>query len=112
MNSQPEGTPPQPNLASVEADMLGAIFAFHQKVTTLLREASLDGIKLSAVMDRIETVIDNATDDMQRTKQIDLGHRMELAFEEVKKLVAELAHSQGGSSDTKPNPKKRRKNKP
>ena len=90
MKNQPEGTPPQPNLASVEADLFGVLFSFHQKVTALLREASLDCKKLCIVMDRIQTLIDDAADDMKRAKQMNLGHRMEFAFEEVKKLVVEF----------------------
>ena len=104
--------PPQPDLGWVEAEVLGAILGFHRKVTTLLREASLNGDKLTAVMDRIKTLIDDAADDMKRTREMDLGHRMELAFEEVKMLVTELSHSQSGGSDTKAKPKKHRKSQP
>ena len=39
--------PSKPPLASVEADLFGAVFAFHMKTTTLLRQSSLGDEKLN-----------------------------------------------------------------
>lgn len=82
--------PNKPPLASVEADLFGAILGFHQKTMTLLRQSSLDDEKINVVGQRIKTLLDNANAEMQRTKQINLTERLEAAYQEVKRLVDEL----------------------
>ena len=76
--------PHQPPLASVEVDLFGALFAFHQKTITLLRESSLEDEKLKVVGERIKTLLDNVTAEMKRTKQLNLTEPLEAAYEEVK----------------------------
>jgi hypothetical protein len=48
--------PNKPTLASVEADLFGAIFGCHKKTTTLLRESSLDNETPYVVADRFKTL--------------------------------------------------------
>ena len=108
--------PEQPNkrpLASVEADLFGAIFGFHKKTLTLLRESSLDDDKLKLGADRIKTLLDAATAEMKATQQVNLTQRLDAAYEEAKRLVEELSRSNDGK---KAKPRTRRlkggKNKP
>jgi hypothetical protein len=86
----PEPPPKQP-LASVEADLFGAILGFHKKTVTLLRESSLDDNKLKVVAERIKTLLDAATAEMKGTQQVSLTQQLETAYEEVKRLVDELS---------------------
>ena len=92
--------PNKPSLASVEANLFGAIIGFHQKTMTLLRQSSLDDEKMKAVGERIKTLLDNATAEMGRTQQMNVTERLAAAFEEVKRLVEELARLPDGSKDS------------
>ena len=107
---------PQPTLVSVEADLFGTLFAFHKRTMTLLRESSLDDEKMNIVADRIKTLLDAATAEMKATQQVNLTQRLDAAYDEVKRLVEELSHSNDGDHDKKAKPKTRRlkgrKNKP
>jgi hypothetical protein len=104
---------PQPNLASVEADLFGTLFAFHKKAVSLLRESSLDDENKKVVAVRIKTLLDNTTAEMKTTKQPNVAERLDAIFEEAKRLVDELSQSDDGK---KAKPKTRRlkgqKNKP
>jgi pyruvate dehydrogenase complex dehydrogenase (E1) component len=99
MPEQPKNPPPQPPLASVEADLFGAIFAFHKKTTTLLRQSSLSEEKLNVVADRIKTLLDNATTEVKRTQQLNVREWLEAAYDEVKRLVEELSDFPDGGKD-------------
>jgi hypothetical protein len=96
MKSQADNVLPQPNLASVEADLFGAIFGFHKKVMTLLRQSSLDEEKLGVVADRIKTLLDNAAADVKQSQPLNVAERLEAAYEEAKRLVDELSGSHDG----------------
>jgi len=108
--------PTQPKLASVEADLFGTLFTFHKKTMTLLRQSSLDDEKMKLVGDRIKTLLDKVTAEMKQTQQFDLTQRLEAAYEEAKRLVAELSRSYDGGNDVQAKPTTRRlkgrKNKP
>lgn len=92
---------PQPNLASVEADLFGVLFAFHKKTMTLLRESSLNDEQVRIVGDRIKALLDNATAETKITRQVNVAERLEAAYEEVKRLVDELSHH-GDNKKAKP----------
>ena len=83
---------PQPNLASVEADLFGTLFAFHKKAVTLLRESSLDDENKKEVAVRIKTLLDNTTAEMKRTQQLNIKERLEAAYDEVTRLDRPVAH--------------------
>src|SRR6266446_6576250 len=104
MNSQADNVLP-PNLASVEADLFGAIFGFHKKVMTLLRQSSLDEEKLAVVAERIKTLLDSATAEMKETKQTNVAERLNAAFKEAKRFVDDLSHSDYGDEDEKVKPR-------
>jgi hypothetical protein len=87
---------PQPNLASVEANLFGTLLAFHKKTMTLVRESSLDDEKIKVVGDRIKTLLDAATAEMKATQQVNLTQRLDAAYEEAKRLVEELSRSNDG----------------
>lgn len=112
MNGQQDKQP----LASVEANLFAVLFAFHKKTMTLLRESSLDEEKLKVVSDRLKIVLEEVTADMKATQQANVAERLDAAYEEAKRLVEELSHSDDGDSDKKAKPKTRRlkgrKNKP
>jgi hypothetical protein len=88
---QPNKPPPQPTLASVEADLFGVILGFHTKTMTLLRQSSLDDEKLKVVADRIKTLLDTASAEMNETQQINLTQRLQAVYNEIKLLVNELS---------------------
>jgi hypothetical protein len=88
--------PNKPSLASVEADLFGAVFGFHKKAMTLLRESSLDDEKLNVVADRIKALLDSATAEMKRTQQANIKERLEAAYDEVKRLVDQLSEVPDG----------------
>ena len=100
---------PEQPLAAAETDLFGAIFGFHTKTLTLVRQASLDDEKKNVVAERIKTLLDDATAEVKRTHQWNFTERLEAAYEDVKRLVDELSHSDDGK---KVKPKTRRKNKP
>jgi len=99
---------PRPNLASVEADLFGTIFAFHKKTMTLLRESSLDDGKQKVVADRIKTLLDAATAEMKQSQQINLAERLDAIYEQAKRLVHELLPSDDGDHRKKAKPRTRR----
>ncbi len=89
--------PNQPSLAAIEADLFGVLFGFHKKTMTLLRQSSLDDEKLNVVADRINTLLDAATAEVKRTKQLNIKEQLEAAYEEVERLVDHLSGlSDGG----------------
>jgi hypothetical protein len=80
-----------PDLASFETDLFGAFFGFHRKAMDLLRNSGLDDGKMKLVADRISQLLDDATAEMKRTKNLDLSGPLESAYEEVKRMVEELS---------------------
>jgi len=85
-----------PKLASFESDLAGSLFGFFTKTITLLRESSLDDDQKKVVGERINTLIDNAKVEMQRTKQLDLSEPLQAAYDEIKRLVDELSGNADG----------------
>ena len=88
--------PKNPPLASIEADLFGLLFEFHQKTMTLLTESSLDNEKLNVVADRIKSLLDTATVELRQAQQLNMTERLEMAYEEVKRLVEQLSAGEGG----------------
>jgi hypothetical protein len=86
-----------PPVASVEADLFGALFGFHTKITTLLRQSSLADEKLNIVANRIKILLDAVTEEVQQPQQVNMRERLEAAYCEVKRLVDQLSGiSDGG----------------
>jgi hypothetical protein len=67
--------PNRPSLASVEADLCEAVFGFHKKAMTLLRDSALDEERLHVVAHRIKV----------------LKERLEAAYDAVRRLVDQLS---------------------
>jgi hypothetical protein len=63
----------QPDLASFEMNLFGAILDFNDKTMTLLRQSSLDDDQLDLVAKRIKTLLEDATAEMKRTKDLNLA---------------------------------------
>lgn len=91
MDEQTDKPPDKPNFPSFEADLFGALFGFHKKTMTLLRQASLDDDNLDLVADRISQLLREATAEVERTKNLDMTGTLESVYEEVKRMVEELS---------------------
>lgn len=91
MPEQNKEPPAQPNLASIEGDLFGALFGFHKKAMEPLRTSGLDDDKLNLVADRIKTLLANITAELERTKDLNVASRLEAAYDEVQRLVDELS---------------------
>ena len=92
--------PTEPSLVSVEADLFGTILGFHKKIMTLLRQSSLDDQKMKIVADRIKTLLDGATAELEGTEWLKLTERLEAAYDETKRLLDELSVLPDGGKDS------------
>ena len=81
----------EPSLASFEGDLFGALFGFYEKAMTLLRQSSLDDEKLKVAGEAIQGVFAKVTDEMKRTRNLNLTGPFEAGYEEVRRLVEELS---------------------
>jgi len=61
----------EPDIDSVETDLFGVLFGFHQRVSDLLRQSSMDKDELKVVGERIKLVIQNVTNDMKHSQGLD-----------------------------------------
>jgi hypothetical protein len=102
MDDETNKPPNTPSLPSIEGNLFGALFGFHQKAMALLREADLEDEKLDVVEDRIKQLLDQVTATVKRTKDFNLKEPLESAYEEVKRLVSELSQSSGHDGDESP----------
>ena len=91
MDEKTEKRQDNPDLASFETDLFGALFGFHERTMTLLRNSGLDDDKIKLVADRIGQLLREATAEMKRTKNLDLSGPLVSAYEEVKRMVEELS---------------------
>lgn len=91
-----------PDLASFEANVFGTLFDFYQKTMTLLRQSSLDEEKLKLAGERICQSMEDATEEMKRSRDWNLAGRLDSAYKEVKRLVDDLSDPHGGHSGTPP----------
>jgi hypothetical protein len=95
MDDRADKPPETPRLDSLEGGLFGAVFGFHKKVMALLRAANLDDEKLDVAADRVKQLMSEVTDEIKRTGNFDIQDRLESAYEEIERLVAELSHSSG-----------------
>ena len=91
MNEQTNEGQATPDLDSLETDLVGTLFGFHERTMTLLRNSGLDDGKTKLVADRIGQLLRAATAEMERTKNLDLSGPLVSAYEEVKRMVEELS---------------------
>jgi len=91
MEQQADKPPIPLSLASVEGGLLGALLVFHQRIMTLLRGSSLDEEKVKLVSERVMLLLDHATAEMKRSKDLDLQGRLESVYEQAKRLVDDLS---------------------
>ena len=91
MDDQSNQPPDKPSLHSIEGGLFGALFGFHKEVMALLREADLDDEKLDIAAERIKLLTDKATDEIRHTKDLDIQGRLDSMYEEVKRMIEELA---------------------
>ncbi len=91
MDEQTDKPQDSPDVTSLEGGLFGALFGFHEKTITLLRQSSLDDDKLNLVGDRIKQLLGDATAEIERTKNLNLAGALESAYEEVERMVDELS---------------------
>ena len=91
MDEQADSPQDNPDLRSLETDLVGTLFGFHERTMTLLRNSGLDDDKIKLVADRIGQLLREATTEMERTKNLDLSGPLVSAYEEVRRLVEELS---------------------
>lgn len=85
----------EPSLPSFEMDLFGALFGFHEKAMTLLRQSHLADEKLDLVAKQLQRLLDETTIELKRTKMFaDVAGRLESVYEELKRLIDELSGSQ------------------
>jgi ElaB/YqjD/DUF883 family membrane-anchored ribosome-binding protein len=90
MPEVPRDQPAEPNLSSIEGNLFGALFSFHDRILKLLRQASLEDDKLNVVTERIKRLLEDATAEMERTKDFsNLAHRLDAAYDEIQQFVDE-----------------------
>lgn len=86
-----QGNKPSPGLHSIETDLFGALFGFHEKVMTLLRGAGLADDKLGVVSERIGHLLRETTEGIKSTKDLNIQPRLDAMYEDVQRMVDELA---------------------
>ena len=91
MDEQTDKPQDNPDVTSLEGDLFGALFGFHEQTTELLRQSSLGDDKLALVADRIEQLLDDAIAEIKRTKNQNLVGRLEAVYEEAQRMVDELS---------------------
>jgi len=84
-----------PDLGSVEGDLFGALFGFHQRIVTLLRQSNLDEGKLKLVSKRVKQLLEGATAEMKRSATWNLTEQLESAYEDVRRFAEELSSEDG-----------------
>jgi hypothetical protein len=99
MDGQANKPPRTPRLDSIEGGLFGAVFGFHKKVMALLRAANLDDEKLGIADEQVKLLMSEVTDEIKRTGKFDIQDRLESAYEEIERLVAELSQSSGHDGD-------------
>ncbi len=88
-----------PDLGSVEADLFGSLFGFHQRIVTLVRQSNLDDGNLKVVSKRIKQLMEGVTAEIRGSKDLNLQDRLDSMYEEVKRLMDDLSSSQGDGDD-------------
>jgi len=91
MDKKNRRTSETPDIAAVEADLFQDLFLFHKKAMDLLRNSGLEDDKLDLVANRIKQLLADVTAEMQQTKNLNLKEPLESAYEELKRMVAELS---------------------
>ncbi len=81
----------QPSFASVEEDIFEALAGFQQRVVTMLRQSALDDGTAKVLSRHVKSVIQEITDEMKGSRNFNLAERLESAYEEIQRLVADLA---------------------
>lgn len=99
VDAQPQKPQDKPNLASFEADALGALFRFYGRIVPLLRQPSLSEEKKNVVGEHICRLLQSVTEDMERSRDWHVAERLESAYEEVKRLVDELSNPHGSGDN-------------
>ena len=92
---QSENAGHQP-LASVESNLFGSLAGFLLKVTKFIRDAELDGEGEQLAAERVGKLLAGVTDEVVRTKNIDIQHRLDAIYEEMQQVVKDLAMHKGG----------------
>jgi len=88
--NKPSGAPP---IQWLDGDLFDALVGFHEKVIALLGAANLDDDKLGIAAERLKLLMAKSSDEIKRTRDLNVQRRMDSMFEEAKRLVDELSQS-------------------
>jgi len=91
-------TSDNPSLASIESNLFGLLFAFPHKLAMLMLQAELDAEGTTAANERIKLLLDNATAEIERTKDFDVKHRLDAVYEEFQRFLKDLPKPQCGDN--------------
>jgi hypothetical protein len=91
MDDETNKPPDAPALHSFEGGLFGALFGFHKRVMALLRAANLDDGNVRIAGERIHLLIEKATEEIKRTRDLNIQPRLDSMYEEVQRLVDELS---------------------
>lgn len=89
-DNETDEPPGGPSLDCLEGGMFGALLDFHQKAMTLLRTANLDDEKVRTVGERLHLLMNETTEHIKRTRDLNIQPRLDSMYEEVKRLVDDL----------------------
>lgn len=81
----------EPDLASFEVNILETLLNFHKRTMALLRESSLSDEKLEVVSERLKSMLDDVKAKIGRSEDLDVAAPLDAVYEEVKRMVEELA---------------------
>ena len=87
-----------PSLASIESNLFGLLFGFPHKLAMLMRQSELDAEGTTAANEKLKLLLDDATAEVERTKDFDMKHRLDAVYEEFQRFLKELAKPQGGDN--------------
>ena len=91
LDEQTDEPQDNPDVTSLEGDLFGTLFGFHEQTMALLRQSSLGDDKLASVADRIEQLLADAIAEIERTKNRNLAGRLEAVYEKAQRMVDELS---------------------
>lgn len=91
MDDETSKPPDNSDLHYSEIDLFGALAGFHLKAMALLRAANLDDENVRIAGERIHFLIENASKEIERTRDLEIEPRLDSMYEEVQRLVSELS---------------------
>lgn len=93
-----------PSLDSIEGGLFGALFDFYENVMALLRGANLSDENVKVAGKRLHVLMKENSEHIKRTRDLNTQPRLDSMYEEVKRLVDDLAESHDPRADGEKRP--------